>query len=96
MAVLVGFPVVGFIMASFLASSPGVWRSVDPIGKFMVGQTVVVSFEDASPLPWAGYTALRNLASHLILPLHKRLPLQIGIFSGILRPWLSCQTMRRI
>ena len=57
MGAVLGLPVVGFLLSPLARKSPRVWRPVGPVEKFPVGQTVDVSFEDASPLPWAGVTA---------------------------------------
>jgi quinol---cytochrome c reductase iron-sulfur subunit, bacillus type len=54
---LLAIPVVGFIVAPLFRRRPGVWRSVGKIDAFAVGRTVAVTFQDASPLPWAGVTA---------------------------------------
>ncbi len=56
-AAVVAVPVVGFIVAPLVRRSPRLWRPVGPVDRFRVGETVAVSFEDASPLPWAGVTA---------------------------------------
>jgi quinol---cytochrome c reductase iron-sulfur subunit, bacillus type len=40
-----------------LRRSPRAWRAVGTIDQFRVGRTVEVSFQDPSPLPWAGVTA---------------------------------------
>jgi menaquinol-cytochrome c reductase iron-sulfur subunit len=50
-------PVVGFLLSPLAQKGPRVWRSVGPVDRFKVGETVNVVFEDASPLPWAGVTA---------------------------------------
>lgn len=54
---IMGLPVVGFLLSPLARKTPRVWRAVGPVERFPVGQTVDVSFEDASPLPWAGVTA---------------------------------------
>ncbi len=54
---LVGLPVVGFLFAPLLRNSPEVWQTVGPIGNYNVGETVLATFEDPSPVPWAGVTA---------------------------------------
>lgn len=54
-AALVAVPSAQFLLG--LRKSPQIWRSVGPLSKFPIGQTVNVSFEDPSPLPWAGVTA---------------------------------------
>ncbi|MCL4831156.1 MAG: ubiquinol-cytochrome c reductase iron-sulfur subunit [Caldilineaceae bacterium] len=56
-AALAGVPVLGFILAPLLQKTPEVWQAVGTVDSFQVGQTVEVSFEDASPLPWAGVAA---------------------------------------
>jgi menaquinol-cytochrome c reductase iron-sulfur subunit len=56
-AALVGIPVLGFIVAPVLERQPELWQSVGSVEKFKEGQTVEVSFADASPLPWAGVAA---------------------------------------
>ncbi|MEJ2560171.1 MAG: Rieske (2Fe-2S) protein [Anaerolineae bacterium] len=50
-------PIIGFIFSPFLREPPETWRAVGAVDKFKVGETVSVSFLDASPLPWAGITA---------------------------------------
>ncbi|MEZ4675297.1 MAG: twin-arginine translocation signal domain-containing protein [Caldilineaceae bacterium] len=52
-ATLAGIPVLGFMLSPLLTKTPEVWRAVGALDSFQVGQTVEVSFEDASPLPWA-------------------------------------------
>lgn len=56
-AALVGAPIVGFLLAPLFRQPPAVWRAVGAVDQFTVGQTVLVSFEDASPLPWSGVSA---------------------------------------
>ena len=56
-AALLGVPVVGFIIAPLFRKTPTDWRSVGRVEQFKVGTTVAVTFQDASPLPWAGVTA---------------------------------------
>lgn len=50
-------PMVGFILAPLTRRGPEVWRTLGKINSFEIGDTVAVSYEDASPLPWAGVTA---------------------------------------
>jgi menaquinol-cytochrome c reductase iron-sulfur subunit len=54
---LVSIPVVGFLLAPLFQESQVVWRAVGPVDKFKVGETVEVTFENTSPLPWAGVAA---------------------------------------
>jgi len=55
---LVSVPVVGFLFAPLFQESPEVWRAVGPVDQFKVGETVEVTFENSSPLPWSGVAAL--------------------------------------
>ncbi len=52
----VGLPIVGFLFAPLVGRSRQ-WQAVAPIADFTIGETRLVSFEDPSPLPWAGVTA---------------------------------------
>ena len=54
--VALGVPMVGFVLAPIGRSVPREWRSVGKVESFTIGQTVAVTFEDASPLKWAGVT----------------------------------------
>ncbi len=56
-AAVLGVPVVGFLLSPLARKSPRIWRPVGPVDRFRVGETVNVSYDDASPLPWAGVTA---------------------------------------
>jgi menaquinol-cytochrome c reductase iron-sulfur subunit len=55
--VILAVPAVGFIVAPLLKKTPQLWRGVGKVTEFKVGQTVKVTFEDSSPLAWAGVTA---------------------------------------
>jgi len=57
MGVAIGAPMVGFVVAPLLSKVPHEWRPVGKVKDFKVGETVNVTFMDASPLPWAGITA---------------------------------------
>jgi menaquinol-cytochrome c reductase iron-sulfur subunit len=54
---LVALPIVGVVASPLLERRQEIWRSVGQVDDFAVGQTVRVSFIDASPLPWSGVTA---------------------------------------
>jgi menaquinol-cytochrome c reductase iron-sulfur subunit len=54
-AALVAVPSFGFLLG--LRKSPQIWRTVGNLEDFKIGSTVNVSFQDSSPLPWAGVTA---------------------------------------
>ncbi len=56
-ALIIGLPIVGFLLSPFLRKVPEVWRPVGSVDSFKVGTTVIVKYLDASPLPWAGVTA---------------------------------------
>jgi len=57
MASVVGIPMIGFIFKPLFKSPLPVWRPVGKVDSFKVGETVAVTFLQASPLPWAGVTA---------------------------------------
>jgi menaquinol-cytochrome c reductase iron-sulfur subunit len=57
-AVIVGIPVVGFILGPIIQPVEQVWRPVGAVNHFQIGQTVRVTFQDPSPMAWAGVTAL--------------------------------------
>ncbi|MCA9101779.1 MAG: ubiquinol-cytochrome c reductase iron-sulfur subunit [Pirellulales bacterium] len=50
-------PGVGFVLAPVFRSPPRVWRKVGPVDNFKTGATVLVNYEDPSPVAWAGVTA---------------------------------------
>lgn len=54
---LVGVPVLGFLISPLLTKVKPAWRAVGAVKSFKVGDTVLVTFVDASPLPWAGVAA---------------------------------------
>jgi menaquinol-cytochrome c reductase iron-sulfur subunit len=56
-AAVMGVPVIGFLVSPLIRKAPRVWRAVGRVDDFKIGETANVSFEDASPLPWAGVTA---------------------------------------
>ena len=56
-AAVVGVPVIGFLVSPLTRKPPRAWRIVGAVDQFKVGDTVSVSFDDASPLPWSGVTA---------------------------------------
>lgn len=56
-AALVGVPVIGFLIAPLASRFPRQWRAVGAIDDYNIGETINVTFEDASPLPWSGVSA---------------------------------------
>ena len=55
--VALGAPMAGFVVAPLFAKVPREWRVVGKVTDFHVGETVGVTFMDASPVAWAGVTA---------------------------------------
>jgi menaquinol-cytochrome c reductase iron-sulfur subunit len=56
-AAIVGFPLIGFVIAPLFRKAPQQWVTLGKVGDFQVGKTVTVTVIDSSPLPWAGITA---------------------------------------
>jgi menaquinol-cytochrome c reductase iron-sulfur subunit len=56
-ALLVGVPVIGFVLAPLVRRPRQDWRAVGRLDSFKIGDTVKVDFTDPSPLPWSGITA---------------------------------------
>ena len=54
--VLVGIPIIGFLISPLLREVPRIWRPVGALNDFKEGDIVEVTFEDSSSLPWAGLT----------------------------------------
>lgn len=55
--VILGIPLVGFIVAPLFRKPPEKWVPVGKVNEFAVGKTVNVIVTDPSPLAWAGITA---------------------------------------
>lgn len=55
--VILGAPLVGFIVAPFFGKTKQDWVSLGKVADFDTGKTVNVTFTDTSPLPWAGVTS---------------------------------------
>lgn len=55
-AAIAGIPVIGFLLAPLFEAVTQTWRSVGAVNDFQTGQTVEVTFTDASPLAWVGVT----------------------------------------
>ena len=56
-ALMVGIPIVGSILAPIVKKPKPIWRPIGEIKSFTIGDTVIVSFIDTSPLPWSGVTS---------------------------------------
>lgn len=55
--VILGIPLVGFIVAPLFRKAPEKWVPVGKVNDFALGKTINVVITDPSPLPWAGITA---------------------------------------
>ncbi|HEX5506016.1 MAG TPA: ubiquinol-cytochrome c reductase iron-sulfur subunit [Thermomicrobiales bacterium] len=55
---LIGVPIVVYLLGPLIQPTEQQWRAVGMVDEFAVGQTALVSFEEPSPLKWAGQTAL--------------------------------------
>jgi menaquinol-cytochrome c reductase iron-sulfur subunit len=53
-ALIVAVPAIGALLAPLLRPQPPAWRQVGKVDDFPVGTTNSVTFEDPSPLEWAG------------------------------------------
>ncbi len=51
---IVAVPVVGALVAPLTRPQPPEWRNVGAVADFPVGSTILVTFEDPSPLSWSG------------------------------------------
>jgi menaquinol-cytochrome c reductase iron-sulfur subunit len=51
---VVAVPIVTVLISPQIKMPSGVWRDVGALSHFQIGQTVLVTFEDAAQLPWAG------------------------------------------
>lgn len=49
-------PGIGFVLGPVVRKPDQRWRAVGEVNSFKVGETVLVSFEDAAQVPWAGVT----------------------------------------
>jgi menaquinol-cytochrome c reductase iron-sulfur subunit len=57
-AAVVSVPIVAYLLSPLLRPAPNEWRDVGGVDDFRIGETREVAFEEPSPLPWAGQTAL--------------------------------------
>lgn len=56
-AAIVGAPILGYLLAPLFAREAETYVAVGDVSRFQPGSTVLVEFEDPSPLAWAGQTA---------------------------------------
>src|SRR5579871_2944542 len=55
---VVSVPILAYLLSPLIQQAPEQWRDVGLVENFQIGDTVQVAYEDPSPLPWAGQTAL--------------------------------------
>jgi menaquinol-cytochrome c reductase iron-sulfur subunit len=58
---VLSIPIVAYLLSPLLNPAPRVWRTLGGVNTYRIGETVSVEYEDPSPLPWAGQTALTAL-----------------------------------
>lgn len=58
---VVGIPVIGYILSPLIEQAPNVWRDLGPLDKYTVGDTVKAPFKSNAAVPWAGTTALQAI-----------------------------------
>jgi menaquinol-cytochrome c reductase iron-sulfur subunit len=56
-AAVVSVPILAYLLSPLIRPDTNEWRDVGLVQNFQVGQTVEVTFQEPSPLPWAGQTA---------------------------------------
>lgn len=54
---VIGIPIIAYLLSPLINPAVNVWRSLGPAALFPVGETIQATFQDPSPLPWAGLTA---------------------------------------
>lgn len=50
-------PIIAYLLSPLIDPAKPQWITLGTVDTFQVGQTVEVSFQDPSPLPWAGQSA---------------------------------------
>jgi menaquinol-cytochrome c reductase iron-sulfur subunit len=56
-AAIVGFPILGYLLAPLVRPNPVDYVDVGAVDSFKVGETALAKYRDPSPLPWAGQLA---------------------------------------
>ena len=51
---IVSLPVIGFVFGPLTRTRGEVWRSVGSVDEYAIGETVMVTFQDAAQLAWSG------------------------------------------
>src|SRR5438270_12111042 len=57
-SLILGIPIIGFVLSPLIKPPPSVWRDVGPVEKFKVGETVAVvyDYDQGVPQLWSGAT----------------------------------------
>jgi menaquinol-cytochrome c reductase iron-sulfur subunit len=55
---VVAVPILSYLLSPLINPPQQVWRDLGPVDNYKIGATVEASFQEPSPLPWAGQTAL--------------------------------------
>ena len=56
-AAIVSLPIFGALLGPLLRRQRQVWRKVANVSEINIGETKLISYVNADPLPWAGVTA---------------------------------------
>jgi menaquinol-cytochrome c reductase iron-sulfur subunit len=56
--VVLSVPILSYLLSPLLRPAPRPWLDLGAVGDFRMGETVLRSIRNPSPLPWAGQTAL--------------------------------------
>lgn len=56
-AALVSIPILGALLGPLLRKQESVWRKVADLSDVPIGETKLIQYVNADPLPWAGVTA---------------------------------------
>ncbi|HEY6954165.1 MAG TPA: Rieske (2Fe-2S) protein, partial [Flavisolibacter sp.] len=56
-AAIVSVPIFGALLGPLLQRQRQVWRKVANVSEINIGETKLISYVNADPLPWAGVTA---------------------------------------
>ena len=61
-SLILGIPIIGFVLSPLIKPPPSVWRDVGPVEKFKVGETVAVvyDYDQGVPQLWSGATVVRT------------------------------------
>jgi len=94
-SVVLGIPLVGYLLTPLFEREPLIWRDVGAVSDFAVGSTTLVQYQDPNALAWAGSTttagaylqrstqtsfnAFSMYCTHLGCPLHW-VPPPAGLF----------------